>query len=136
MSWVCPHCNTAAIINEDNVAKAGINIDSVEGFLKYELQGIVCPNPTCKKASINLRTEELANLYGQLTTIYGTSRFKRVIPSQQKERAKNYPSYIPSPIMDDYREACAIADLSPKASATLSRRCLQGMIRDFWGGKW
>ena len=25
-----------------------------------------------------------------------------------------------------------IADLSPKASATLSRRCLQGIIRDFW----
>ncbi|MGE5494202.1 MAG: DUF4145 domain-containing protein [Burkholderiales bacterium] len=24
-------------------------------------------------------------------------------------------------------------ELSPKASATLSRRCLQGMIRDFWG---
>ncbi|MDH4219516.1 MAG: DUF4145 domain-containing protein [Candidatus Aminicenantes bacterium] len=23
-------------------------------------------------------------------------------------------------------------DISPKASATLSRRCLQGMIRDFW----
>ncbi|UOV00141.1 DUF4145 domain-containing protein [Chryseobacterium daecheongense] len=23
--------------------------------------------------------------------------------------------------------------LSPKASATLSRRCLQGIIRDFWG---
>ena len=26
----------------------------------------------------------------------------------------------------------AILNLSPKASATLSRRCLQGMIRDFW----
>ena len=26
-----------------------------------------------------------------------------------------------------------IRDLSPKASATLSRRCLQGIIRDFWG---
>ena len=25
-----------------------------------------------------------------------------------------------------------IANDSPKASATLSRRCLQGMIRDFW----
>lgn len=25
-----------------------------------------------------------------------------------------------------------IRDLSPKASATLSRRCLQGIIRDFW----
>ncbi|MCI7759294.1 MAG: DUF4145 domain-containing protein, partial [[Eubacterium] saphenum] len=29
--------------------------------------------------------------------------------------------------------ACAIMHLSPKASATLSRRCLQSMIRDFWG---
>ena len=28
-----------------------------------------------------------------------------------------------------------IKNKSPKASATLSRRCLQGMIRDFWGIK-
>lgn len=32
-------------------------------------------------------------------------------------------------------EACRIRELSPKASATLSRRCLQGMIRDFCGIK-
>jgi hypothetical protein len=37
-----------------------------------------------------------------------------------------------SRFLDDYVEACAIRDLSPKASATLSRRCLQGIIRDFW----
>jgi hypothetical protein len=47
-------------------------------------------------------------------------------------RAKVFPDYVPQPIRDDYVEACAIRDLSPKASATLSRRCLQGMIRDFW----
>ncbi|MEK9179887.1 MAG: DUF4145 domain-containing protein [Patescibacteria group bacterium] len=35
-------------------------------------------------------------------------------------------------MQEDYREACRIRDLSPKASATLARRCLQGMIRDFW----
>ena len=46
--------------------------------------------------------------------------------------AKQFPSYIPSAIRSDYEEACAIVNLSPKASATLSRRCLQGMIRDFW----
>ncbi|MGA2896385.1 MAG: DUF4145 domain-containing protein [Acidobacteriaceae bacterium] len=33
--------------------------------------------------------------------------------------------------MSDYTEACLIAEKSPKASATLARRCLQGMIRDF-----
>ena len=42
------------------------------------------------------------------------------------------PNYIPEAIKNDYREACAILELSPKASATLSRRCMQGIIRDFW----
>ena len=46
---------------------------------------------------------------------------------------KQLPKYVPQPIVQDYEEACLIAELSPKASATLARRCLQGMIRDFWG---
>lgn len=46
--------------------------------------------------------------------------------------ARIFPDYIPPAIRSDYEEACAIVNLSPKASATLSRRCLQGMIRDFW----
>ncbi|NSZ02356.1 DUF4145 domain-containing protein [Agrobacterium tumefaciens] len=45
--------------------------------------------------------------------------------------AKIIPDYVPAAIIQDYYEACRIADLSPKASATLARRCLQGMIRDF-----
>lgn len=49
--------------------------------------------------------------------------------------AKQYPDYIPKAIRDDYEEAYSIVNLSPKASATLSRRCLQGMIRDFWNIK-
>jgi len=49
--------------------------------------------------------------------------------------AKVFPEYVPEPIREDYVEACLIRDLSPKASATLSRRCLQGMIRNFWGIK-
>ncbi len=43
------------------------------------------------------------------------------------------PSYIPGNITQDYVEACRIVSLSPKAAATLARRCLQGMIRDFCG---
>jgi hypothetical protein len=46
--------------------------------------------------------------------------------------AKPVPDYIPKALRDDYEEACSIADLSPKSAATLCRRCLQGMIRDFW----
>lgn len=47
--------------------------------------------------------------------------------------AKNMPEYVPAPIREDYLEACSIIDLSPKAAATLARRALQGMIRDFYG---
>jgi len=47
-------------------------------------------------------------------------------------KAKTFPTYIPQAILDDYRESCLIRDLSPKASATLARRCLQGILRDFW----
>jgi hypothetical protein len=48
-------------------------------------------------------------------------------------KAKTLPNYIPQPVRDDYGEACLILSLSPKAAATLARRCLQGMIRDFFG---
>ena len=46
--------------------------------------------------------------------------------------ALQLPEYIPEAIRSDYEEAVSIVDLSPKASATLARRCLQGMIHDFW----
>lgn len=55
------------------------------------------------------------------------------VPIRPISSAKQFPDYIPEAIRQDYEEACAIVNLSPKASATLSRRCLQGMIRDFWG---
>lgn len=40
---------------------------------------------------------------------------------------------VPEGVQADYREAYLIRTLSPKASATLARRALQGMIRSFWG---
>lgn len=42
------------------------------------------------------------------------------------------PDYVPQAIRSDYNEACAVAEISPKAAATLCRRCIQGMIHDVW----
>jgi len=49
-----------------------------------------------------------------------------------ESEAKLFPDYIPQQLREDYAEACLIRNKSSKASATLCRRCLQGMIRDFW----
>ncbi len=39
-------------------------------------------------------------------------------------------TYIPKHIAEDYSEACLIISFSPKASAALSRRCLQTILRE------
>lgn len=55
------------------------------------------------------------------------------IAIRPRSSAVQFPEYIPRQIREDYEEACAVLYLSPKSSATLARRCLQGMIRDYWG---
>lgn len=77
--------------------------------------------PSCDE--VIFEAEGLENLSGINIPLYPTSR------------ARQFPDYIPKAIREDYEEAYSILSLSPKASATLSRRCLQGMIRDFWGVK-
>lgn len=39
-------------------------------------------------------------------------------------------SYVPAHISEDYTEACLVLPFSPKASAALSRRCLQTILRE------
>ncbi len=92
---------------------------------------IVCPNPDCQKFTLTVE------LFASKETNYHEQRTKHIarwhlIPSAF---GKNFPEYIPEAIRADYREACAIKALSPKASATLARRCLQGMLRDYWDVK-
>lgn len=91
---------------------------------------VVCPNPKCKKFTLTVSLYEAdapAPTYNWRLTKH--IRTWTLIPGS---RAQSFPNYIPKAILDDYNEACLIRDLSPKASATLSRRCLQGVIRDFW----
>lgn len=40
------------------------------------------------------------------------------------------PKEVPAHIAEDYLEACAVIAPSPKASAALSRRCLQSVLRE------
>lgn len=132
MSWICPHCKHAAVVRSDDREFTSFDFSSSEGYRRYQLSGIKCPNPKCGKAVIAYFVNNL------IKTTHGHSpestpvQIMSLWPLKQTDRAKDFPDYIPAGILQDYREACAIADLSPKASATLARRCLQGMIRDFW----
>ena len=99
---------------------------------------IICPNHECQEYTITAilqeGTKDPYNTGGRIFADWGKDPILSWKMKPQSQ-AKQLPDYIPEPIIADYEEACLIQNLSPKASATLARRCLQGMIRDFWGVK-
>lgn len=134
-NWTCPHCHSTQTVTDAKRRFSTIPIGiegTAEGKSVLRWFAVGCSNPDCLRTTIDV----IIGLDAGLSTWSvkaGTEIFsRRLIPSSQ---AKPQPDYIPAPIREDYYEACEIRDLSPKASATLTRRCLQGMIRDFCGIK-
>jgi hypothetical protein len=132
--WQCPHCNHHTTITDSNHKEDefGLSIENADGPKVLYSYYIVCPNEECNMytlTSILFDTEY--GLYKGRWQHYNHKEVKRwrLVPNSF---AKVFPSYIPQSITQDYEEACSIIEESPKASATLARRCLQGMIRDFW----
>jgi hypothetical protein len=105
------------------------HISEEYGYYRSTVTVIVCPNPKCRQQTIFMKIEPV-NQHG--TVIKAPIFSWNLLPESE---AKPFPDYIPKQLRNDYSEACLIKNKSPKASATLSRRCLQGMIRDFWGIK-
>ena len=71
-------------------------------------------------------------LFGNKTN--GTSIIEHMIYPKQVSRT-TIPSEVEKEFSDDYNEACLILNDSPKASAALSRRCLQNILRQKSGIK-
>lgn len=130
-NWVCPHCETKTTINEGNFSSGEdvLHITNSEGFRLLRNEWIVCPNSNCKKITLSLILYNSEYRLGNWQKKEIVNQW-RLLPNSY---ARHFPNYIPKPIINDYEEACAILETSPKASATLSRRCLQGIIRDFHG---
>jgi len=135
IKWECPHCGRGATIRDDDysIAKHELSIGNKDGLIILVSEFFVCPNVECNRFQLRVGMYEGNKVfhpeYGSGTVCGDLIRQWTLIPPS---KAKPFPPYIPDVIISDYREACLIAELSPKASATLSRRCLQGIIRDFW----
>lgn len=130
-NWTCPFCNRDTTITEERLhsSQTDLTISNADGLRRLISRFIICPNPKCKKATLSVYLYVLEiNQYNQPSTGNLLQQW-HLIPAS---RALSFPDYVPQAILNDYNEACLIRDTSPKASATLSRRCIQGIIRDFW----
>ena len=121
----CPFCSMVMPVTHDTLSVRDPSFVSANDTQRYggesvshlELSFFQCPN--CNEYTIFAKGK-------------GSCVSDVDIMIRPQSLARKFPEYIPLSIRNDYEEAYAIVNLSPKASATLSRRCLQGMIRDFF----
>lgn len=130
-SWLCPFCNHLST-KEAVTTEASMHdvLRTAQGSSSVRIKTYTCPNPDCME--VQVEAAFYRRYYEAPHYKYELLDFWTLRPNG---KAKIFPEYIPQAILTDYKEACLIQELSPKASATLSRRCLQGMIRDFWNVK-
>lgn len=123
----CPHCTV-----EIHAFSQYYQMPSLmESNNSWYAKGCICP--ACRKAIIWLG----------LTTRWTTQRNMPIpsgIISEQLAIPKGAsrppcPTEVPDDYAGDYNEACLVLSDSPKASAALSRRCLQHIIRNVAGIK-
>jgi len=135
LNWNCPHCERAVTLTDERRSSAlhTLQIANADGCRTLSTNFYVCPNPECQKYTLKVTLYE-----SEWEQAWNRPRIVNAIQSwtlMPASSGRNFPDFIPEAIRADYREACAIKALSPKASATLARRCLQGMLRDYWDVK-
>ncbi len=125
----CPHCNIAihqqfsvpAVIS--NPAVTDVDNKPLAPALNWTIYHQRCPE--CHQSIILLESTSIIGPTARQTT----PRFTAYPRSATRPIAKE----VPEPYRQDFSEACKVLADSAKASAALSRRCLQAILKDKLG---
>ncbi|GEM_PF-643394 len=125
ISIKCPHCHNA-FSNQKIRMWFGTDSDGA-----WAVSGTICPTRECQRlvlylekgdAGLIMQDGQYAQIFKPFKSGARLIRPEFVLPS--------IPIGTPPKIAQDYREASMVLALSPTASAALSRRCLQSIIRE------
>lgn len=135
--WRCPFCSANSMISKDNLTRSVslVNNASKHGHRAVAITSVSCANQDCRELSLYVD-------FGPYTSLRSASGFVSYkIEDWEVELSKSLlpdgvtvsvPSNVPEEIAITYKEAARIAEVSGRASAAMSRRCLQGMVRHFF----
>ena len=123
----CPHCLVEfhAEVESDYLGEDG------EGH--WAIEKYICPSPRCGKWVFYLVVgtpvyAQYADFPPTLSHIDPIER--RILVRPKGSNRSPVPSEVPPEFAEDYVEACLVLPDSSKASAALSRRCLQHILRE------
>lgn len=126
----CPHCTVEVNSSFD---ESHLGSDPEGHWAIYTMN---CPNPKCRKLIVELGQGRGPKMRtGSARPIGISDVIQRTIVRPLRASRAPVPPEVDKSYADDYNEACLILTFSPKASAALSRRCLQNILRDKAGVK-
>ena len=109
---ICPHCLVGF---HETWQWSQKFVSDTEG--QWQTSWVVCPE--CKRVTIQLRLSDGGNVTKRISMIHPKGISRAPLSAD-----------VPEEFAADYREACVVLADSPKASAALSRRCLQHVLRE------
>jgi len=115
----CPHCRTEF---HDQITTYRVGVDK-DG--SWSLERTSCP--ACERLVLNLVSNEVFELGGNS---FPSREISRYLVRPKASLRPCPPKEVPDEFSSDYLEAAVVLADSPKASAALSRRCLQHLIRE------
>jgi hypothetical protein len=121
----CPHCSVE-FHDQSHTVYVGRDIEGEWGL-------VVRTCPSCDRLVINLSQGAVVGVStsrGQF--VFSAAEDGELIRPRGIARSP-VPLSVPSDLAQDYREACLVLADSPKASAALSRRCLQHLLGEKGG---
>lgn len=119
----CPHC---LVEFHDDPKNVFIGRDKLG---EWWLETRYCPNPACKKIIIFLccgTVKIISPVGGFIPDIV----YKYIMVYPKGISREPLPPEVPKEFAEDYSESCLVLSDSAKASAALSRRCLQSLLRE------
>jgi hypothetical protein len=128
----CPHCNTAFAegFSDAPLIQTNQAFSRTGQFLAPAIAWFASHQrcPECHESIIYLRRHNsTAAAQPNQPQAWPIDRQFMAYP---RSPSRPIPAEVPSPYRDDFSEACMVFADSAKASAALSRRCLQAILRD------
>jgi len=113
----CPHC-LESFFETWETRNLGKDSDG-DWWLNF------CTCPSCNKFICYLDATVPVKTQSKIKTVE-----KRYLVRPKAMARAQIPKEVPDKYGNDYKEACIVLPDSPKASASLSRRCLQNLLRE------